>query len=97
MLLHLVDGTGEDVAGAYRTVRGELRAYGHGLAEKPEIVCLNKVDALTPDGRAGQRERLSAAAGTAVHPLSGAAGEGVREVLAAAHGAVRAQGAQGAA
>ncbi len=97
VLLHLVDGTGEDVAGAYRTVRGELRAYGHGLAEKPEIVCLNKVDALGPDDRAGQRDSLSAEAGAAVHLLSGAAGDGVREVLTAAHGAVRARDAQGAA
>ena len=97
VLLHLVDGVEEDVAGAYRTVRGELQAYGHGLAEKPEIVCLNKVDALAPDDRAGQRERLSAEAGVAVHLLSGAAGEGVREVLAAAHGAVRAHNGEGAA
>ena len=97
VLLHLVDGVEEDVAEAYRTVRGELRAYGHGLAEKPEIVCLNKVDALAPDDRAGQRERLSAEAGAAVHLLSGAAGEGVREVLAAAHGAVSAHNGEGAA
>ena len=97
VLIHLVDGTGEDVAGAYRTVRGELQAYGHGLAEKPEILCLNKVDALGPDQRAGQRERLSTEAGAAVHLLSGAAGEGVRGVLAAAHGAVRAHNGQDAA
>ena len=97
VLLHLVDGTADDVAGAYRTVRTELRAYGHGLAAKPEIVCLNKVDALAPEDRAGQREHLSAEAGAAVHPLSGAAGEGVREVLAAALGAVRARNGRGAA
>src|SRR3546814_7880801 len=34
VLLHLVDGTAEDVAGAYRTVRRELEAYGGGLPEK---------------------------------------------------------------
>ena len=90
VLLHLVDGTQDDVADAYRTVRTELQAYGHGLTAKPEIVCLNKVDALGPEERAGQRERLSAEAGAAVHLLSGVAGEGVREVLVAAHGAVRA-------
>ena len=97
VLLHLVDGTQADVAEAYRTVRGELEAYGHGLAAKPEIVCLNKVDALAHDERAGQRDRLSAEAGAAVHLLSGAAGEGVREVLAAAQGAVRARNGQGTA
>ena len=95
VLLHLVDGTEDDVAAAYRTVRTELQAYGHGLTAKPEIVCLNKVDAVGPDERAGRRDRLSAEAGADVHLLSGVAGEGVREVLAAARGAVRAHGSQG--
>ena len=85
VLIHLVDGTQEDVAQAYRTVRAELEAYGHGLAAKPEIVCLNKVDALAEDRRATQHESLAAASGAAVHLLSGVAGEGVRELLAAAH------------
>ena len=85
VLLHLVDGTREDVAEAYRTVRTELEAYGHGLAEKPEIVCLNKVDALGQDERARQRAGLAAASGRAVHLLSGASGEGARDVLGAAH------------
>src|SRR5437764_1422476 len=42
VLLHLVDGTGEDAGEAYRTVRRELEAYGQGLTDKPEIVALNK-------------------------------------------------------
>ena len=46
VLLHLIDGTEEDVAGAYRTVRDEIIAYGAGLEEKTEIVSLNKCDAL---------------------------------------------------
>ena len=45
VLLHLVDGTGEDAGEAYKTVRAELEAYGHGLADKPEIVALSKADA----------------------------------------------------
>src|SRR5918992_1715238 len=48
-LLHLVDGTSEDVGAAYKTVRRELEAYGHGLAQKPEIVALSKADALTAE------------------------------------------------
>src|SRR5690242_6868968 len=48
-LLHLVDGTQDDVAAAYRTVRAELRAYGGNLARKKEIVALNKIDALSPE------------------------------------------------
>ena len=45
-ILHLIDGTEEDVVAAYRTIRRELADYGHGLAEKPEVVGLNKIDAL---------------------------------------------------
>jgi len=85
VLIHLVDGTQADVAQAYRTVRAELKAYGHGLAAKTEIVCLNKVDALTEDRRVGQSESLGAASGSTVHPISGVAGDGLREVLARAH------------
>ena len=36
----------DDVVGAWRTVREELKAYGEGLADKPEILALNKIDAL---------------------------------------------------
>src|SRR5262249_30939245 len=48
VILHLIDGTDEDVAKNYKTVRGELKAYGGGLSRKPEIIALNKCDALTP-------------------------------------------------
>src|SRR5438552_15431532 len=48
VILHLVDGTLEDVEDAYRTIRQELAQYGHGLAEKQQIVGLNKIDALDP-------------------------------------------------
>ena len=94
VLIHLVDGTQEDVAQAYRTVRAELEAYGHGLAAKPELVCLNKVDALTEDQRVRQSDCLATASGSLVHLLSGVAGEGVRELLAAAHRATGAPAGQ---
>ena len=52
VLLHLIDGNRRTIAKAYKTIRGELEAYGHGLDDKPEIVALNKVDAiLTPTSR----------------------------------------------
>ena len=95
VLIHLVDGTQADVAEAYRTVRAELAAYGHGLAEKPEILCLNKVDALDSDEGARQTACLAGASGAAVQPLSGAAGRGVRRVLAAAHRAWASRAAAG--
>ena len=81
VLLHLVDGTHDDVAAAYRTVRDELDAYGHGLPEKPEIVALNKADALDPDTLSARLSDLAAAVDDGVHPLSGVAGTGVQETL----------------
>src|SRR5262249_61863660 len=44
-ILHLIDGTQSEIAKAYRTIRGELEAYGHGLGEKPEVRALKKTDA----------------------------------------------------
>jgi len=89
LLIHLVDGTQEDVAGAYATVREELQAYGHGLAEKPELVALNKADALDPAARAARMAELAAAAGREVMVVSGVSGEGVTELLRAAFAQVR--------
>ncbi|MEX6632855.1 GTPase ObgE [Hyphococcus lacteus] len=80
-LLHLVDGTQEDVAAAYRTVRGELDAYGEGLADKLEIVALNKIDALTPEEVEERKAALSKAANTEVHVISGATGVGLPPLL----------------
>ncbi len=48
VLLHLIDATADDVGASYKTIRGELKAYGNGLTRKPEIIALNKCDALTP-------------------------------------------------
>ena len=49
VILHLIDATEDDVVGNWRTIRGELEAYGHELTEKPEIIALNKADALTEE------------------------------------------------
>jgi GTP-binding protein len=91
VLLHLVDGTAEDPAEAYRTVRGELSAYGEGLADKPEIVCLSKCDALDTEVRARKCDLLAAAAGVPVTALSGVSGEGTEAVLRALWRAVEAK------
>src|SRR5215813_12383333 len=62
VLLHLVDGTGEHAGKDYKTVRHELEAYGHDLADKPEVVALNKADVLDPEQRKQQVARLKRAA-----------------------------------
>jgi GTP-binding protein len=88
-LIHLVDATQEDVAGAWRTVRGELEAFGAGLAAKPELVALNKIDALDAAARRAKRAELAAAIGAGVFLVSGVSGEGVTELLRAAWADVR--------
>ena len=81
VLLHLVDGTGDDVAWAWRTVRGEIAAYGHDLSGKLELTALNKADALSPELRAERKAALEAATGAPVAVISGASGEGIQEIL----------------
>jgi GTPase len=83
VLLHLVDGTGEHAGEAYKTVRAELEAYGEGLADKPEIVALNKADALTPEQLKQQTARLKRAAKRTPLVVSAVSGAGVPEVLRA--------------
>jgi len=84
-LIHLVDATLDDVAEAWRTVRGELAAYGAGLAEKPEILALSKVDALDAAARGRQSEALEKASGRRPALVSASSGEGVTALLRAAY------------
>jgi GTP-binding protein len=96
VILHLIDGTEEDVVGAYRTIRRELADYGHGLAEKPEIIGLNKVDAIDPAAVPGKRRALLRAAppGTTVLAMSGVSGAGIQPVLGALFAAIEAARAE---
>ena len=81
VLLHLIDATGDDVVAAWRTVRAELDAYGHGLAEKREVIALTKSDALSEEDLAVQAGWLAEASGAEVFCISSIAGDGVRPVL----------------
>ena len=84
VLIHLVDGTADDIEDAYCTIRHELDAYGEGLEDRSELLCLNKADALTEDVIAERRALLERAAGKKVIVTSGASGLGVKNVLRAA-------------
>jgi GTPase len=97
VILHLVDATEEDVVGNYRKIRRELAAYGHGLAEKPEIIGLNKADAVPAEELTKKRQKLKRAAKQPVLALSGATGKGVPETLAALLAVIKAERAKAAA
>jgi GTPase len=83
VLLHLIDGTNEDAGAAYETVRAELKAYGHELAEKPEIVALNKADALGAAEIERQLASLKRVAKTTPFVVSAVSRQGVDAALRA--------------
>jgi GTP-binding protein len=88
VLIHLVDATSDDVVRDYRTIRNELAEYGHGLAEKPEIVVLTKIDALPESECNAKRRELATVAGQRPMTLSAIAGAGVTELLRATRKAI---------
>ncbi|HZW47194.1 MAG TPA: GTPase ObgE [Microvirga sp.] len=83
VLLHLVEGTSENAGEAYKTVRHEIEVYGHGLADKPEIVALSKADALDEETLKEQLKTLKKACKRTPLVVSSASGQGVQEILQA--------------
>jgi len=87
LLLHLIDGAAPEVGGpepleAYRTIRAELESYTEGgLGTKPEVVALNKIDALEPAEAERRADALSEAIGKPVHRISGVSGAGCQALL----------------
>jgi GTP-binding protein len=81
VLLHLIDAAGEDPRKAYNTIRTELSAYGHGLAEKAEVVALSRADIATAEQIAKARRAIARVAKTQPLVLSAATGQGVEAVL----------------
>jgi GTP-binding protein len=81
VLIHLIDGTQDDVKLAYKTIRHELAAYDERLAEKPELVVLNKIDAIEPDDLKEKVKALKKLSKQDVLLVSGVTGKGVDQVL----------------
>ena len=81
VVLHLVDVTEPDVARAYRTVRGELKAYGANLSRKREIVALSKCDAVPPEEAERKAAELQKAARKKPLLLSAVSGAAIRDAL----------------
>ncbi|WOI53004.1 GTPase ObgE [Parvularcula sp. LCG005] len=80
-LLHLVDGTQDDVAEAYRIIRNEVSQYAEELADRTEVLALNKIDALTDEVIHEKQKELEDASGKTVHLLSGVTGQGLEPLL----------------
>ncbi len=82
-ILHMIDATGDDVAAAYRTIRHELKSYGGGLYEKPEVIGLNKCDALDGELIEMLTDELKAVTDAPIVPISAVTHFGVPEMLRA--------------
>lgn len=81
VLLHIIDGTREDVVDAYKAIRQELKLYSKVLSKKSEIVVLNKVDALTDEEKIEKLKALQKACRKKPLLMSGVTGEGTKAVL----------------
>ncbi len=81
VLLHLIDGSQDNVLKAYKTIQTELKEYGHGLIDKPQLVVLNKIDLLTPQELTRKKKKLEDSLKQKVYSISAAQHEGIKPVL----------------
>ncbi len=81
VLLHIIDCTQDDLIGAYKTIRHELKEYGANLEDRHEIIALNKADALGEELARDQAKELEKALGKKVYLMSAVSGENTKEIL----------------
>jgi GTP-binding protein len=81
LLLHLVDAGVEDVLADLQVVEHELRAYGHGLADRPRLVVLNKIELLDPAALQALASRVAAHVGQPPLLISAAGSRGLDGLL----------------
>ena len=81
VLIHLIDATVEDVISPYQIIRRELENYSQTLAQKPEIIALNKCDALLPEEVEAKLQQLKQATKKPVFAISGVAHTGLQTLM----------------
>lgn len=81
LLLHLVDITSPDPIADYQTIQHELQAYGRGLAQRPQILALNKVDAVDDETSIAIAHQLENRSQTSVFLISAVTRTGLDELL----------------
>ena len=95
VLVHLIDGTAEDVSVPYKTIRKELKKYSPALADKPEVIGLNKIDALSPEEVEEKLKKLKKASKKSVFAVSGISKQGLTEMLRAAYQYIQKENSDG--
>ncbi len=83
LLVHLVEATADDPIANYRTIQAELQAYGHDLPDKPQLLAINKIDALPEADIAAIADRFAREVGIAPLPISAVSRRGMEELLRA--------------
>jgi GTPase len=81
LLLHLIDATAPDPIAAYTTIQAELQAYGHGLSDRPQIVVLNKIDAVDPKELANLQAELAQQTSAPIFTISAVTQTGLEPLL----------------
>jgi GTP-binding protein len=81
LLLHLIDATADDPIANYQVIQEELNAYGRGLSERPQIIALNKVDAVDADVLDNLDRQLSQLTQVPVFQISAVAKIGLDALL----------------
>lgn len=81
VLLHLVDLTAEDPLQDYQIIQQELEAYGKGLINRPQVLALNKVDAVLPEDVELLRAEFSQITREAIVMISAVSRTGLEELL----------------
>jgi len=97
VVVHLVDGSSPDPAKDYETVNAELRRYGQGLADREQILVVNKIDISEVKGRTEELRETFRAAGLEPMYISAAAGDGVDELILRMAQALAAEAREGVA
>ncbi|MEC4894767.1 MAG: GTPase ObgE [Oscillatoria sp. PMC 1051.18] len=81
LLLHLVDLTAADPLEDYQTIQAELQAYGRGLGSRPQIIALNKLDAVDSETFTLVKEELMRCTNNPIFGISAVAGMGLDPLL----------------
>ncbi len=81
VLVHLIDATAPDPLQNYQVIQQELLAYGHGLAERPQVVALNKSDAIAPETLEQIRLDLQPYCDSHLFTISAVAQQGLEALL----------------
>ncbi len=81
LLLHLVDATAEQPVENFHTIQQELAAYGRDLIDRPQVLALNKIDALPPEVLADLIQQFEPLVKGPIYAISAVAGTGTAPML----------------